>query len=168
MLSPVWCNVKKNTVPRIMALMMVLVLVGCASQGPLCGPPGYNAGSTTQSCVPYARQVSGIDLHGDAYRWWREAAGTYPRARNPRIGAVLVLKPHGSMSVGHVAVVTAIKTKREILVTQANWLPGRVEHGVPVEDVSVRNNWSYVRMWYAPINGWGDTIYPAYGFILPN
>lgn len=118
--------------------------------------------------MPYARDVSGIDLHGDAYLWWREAAGVYPRSQSPQIGAVLVLKPHGSMWVGHVAVVTAVRSNREILVTQANWLPGIIEHNVPVIDVSKANNWSYVRVWYAPVNAMGDTIYPAYGFILPN
>jgi hypothetical protein len=30
-------------------------------------------------CVPYARRVSGIELTGDAYLWWNEAAGRYER-----------------------------------------------------------------------------------------
>ena len=54
----------------------------------------------------------------------------------PSVGAVLVLKPHGSMDVGHLAVVTAMESRREVLVTQSNWLPGRIEHDQPVVDVS--------------------------------
>lgn len=156
---------------RFVTLSGALVLAACASgpkYQPQYQPPCSSGSSTSLSCVPYARDESGIDLHGDAYRWWQEAAGVYPRSQSPQIGAVLVLKPHGSMSVGHVAVVTAVRSKREILVTQANWLPGRIEHSVPVIDVSKPNNWSYVRVWYAPIHEMGDTIYPAYGFILPN
>lgn len=156
---------------RAASLLMVLALGACASNSTrpssvVC--PGYFETPTMQTCVPYARAVSGIDLHGDAYRWWREAAGLYPRGHAPRVGAVLVLKPHGAMDVGHVAVVTSVRSNREVLVTQANWLPGEAEHGVPVMDVSRRNNWSYVRVWYAPIDGWGETVYPAYGFVLPN
>lgn len=156
---------------RALSLVILLALAACAGthSRPSSGVrSGYFETPTTLTCVPYARAVSGIDLHGDADRWWWEAAGLYPRGHDPRIGAVLVLKPHGSMRVGHVAVVTSIRSNREILVTQANWLPGRIEHGVPVMDVSRRNNWSDVRVWYAPINGWGETVYPAYGFILPN
>lgn len=152
---------------RFLTLSSLLVLVACAG-GQRRAAPCLSGTSTDLSCVPYARDVSGIDLHGDAYRWWREAAGVYPRSHVPQIGAVLVLKPHGSMSVGHVAVVTAVRSNREILVTQANWLPGRIEQNVPVVDVSRLNNWSYVRVWYAPIQALGNTIYPAYGFILPN
>lgn len=148
-------------------LGLVLALGGCAS-GPHLESPNHFGIATNLTCVPYAREVSGVDLHGDAYRWWREAAGVYPRVHYPRIGAVLVFKPRGPMRVGHVAVVTAVRSEREILVTQANWLPGRIEYGVPVVDVSSCNDWSYVRVWYAPVHGLGSTIYPTYGFILPN
>ena len=118
--------------------------------------------------MPYARAVSGIKLDGDAYQWWGEAAGRYPRVHKPRRGAVLVLKRHGPMRDGHVAVVTAVKSRREILVTQSNWLPRRIEHGVPVVDVSRRNDWRRVRVWYAPAHALGRTVYPADGFILPH
>ena len=151
----------------ILSLCLALMLSACAG-GPRPECPCDFGKATTLSCVPYAREVSGIDLHGEAYHWWREAAGVYPRVHYPRRGAVLVLKPHGAMTVGHVAVVTAVRSRREILVTQANWLPGRIEYGVPVVDVSPHNDWSYVRVWYAPVHALGDTIYPAYGFILPN
>ena len=28
-------------------------------------------------CVPYARDVTGIDIYGDAHTWWQQAAGRY-------------------------------------------------------------------------------------------
>jgi surface antigen len=139
----------------------LLVLAGCAGRA-----PELNYGAPTRlTCVPYAREVSGIELTGDAYRWWDEAAGVYPRGHVPEDGAVLVLKPHGSMTVGHLAVVTAVEDKRDILVTQANWLPGRIERDQPVEDVSGGNDWTRVRVWYEPAGAMGRTVYPAYGFI---
>ena len=144
-----------------------LLLSACASHNGL-EPVSHFGRPTDLSCVPYAREVSGIDLHGDACDWWSEAAGDYPRTHRPHVGAVLVFKSHGPMYMGHVAVVTNIESRREILVTQANWLPGRIEDDVPVEDVSRRNNWSRVRVWYAPAHEMGITTYPTYGFILPN
>jgi surface antigen len=85
----------------------------------------------------------------------------------PEDGAVLVFAPHGSMTVGHLAVVTALQGPREILVTQSNWLPGRIEHDQPVVDVSAANDWTQVRVWYEPVAALGATVYPTYGFILP-
>jgi hypothetical protein len=146
-----------------LALLAVLLLTGCA------GGRYANYGAPTHlTCVPYARQVSGIELSGDAYQWWGEAAGAYPRSNSPAKGAVLVFKPHGSMTVGHLAVVTALESSREILVTQSNWLPYRIEHDQPVVDVSQANDWTQVRVWYEPVHALGNTVYPTYGFILPN
>jgi surface antigen len=143
-------------------LLLPLFVSACA------GPRYVNYGTPTHlSCVPYARAVSGIQLTGDAYTWWDEAAGVYPRGQTPEDGAVLVFAPHGSMTVGHLAVVTALQGPREILVTQSNWLPGRIEHDQPVVDVSTANDWTSVRVWYEPVAGLGATVYPTYGFILP-
>ncbi len=147
--------------------MLVLALAACAG-GPRLESPSHFGMATNLSCVPYARDVSGIQLDGDAYEWWGEADGVYPRSHQPSVGAVLVLKPHGSMDVGHLAVVTAMELRREVLVTQSNWLPGRIEHDQPVVDVSRENNWSLVRVWYEPAHALGRRLYPAYGFILPN
>jgi hypothetical protein len=36
-----------------------------------------------------------------------------------------------------------------------------------VLDVSPGNDWSAVRVWWPPSGGWGMTVYPTYGFILP-
>jgi hypothetical protein len=75
-----------------------------------------------QECVPYARQVSGIQLYGDAWTWWDgAAAGRYQRGETPQPGAVLVLRKTPSLFHGHVAVVTNLIGPREILVTHANW-----------------------------------------------
>ncbi len=149
------------------AFALVLALAACAG-GPRLESPSHFGRATDLSCVPYARDVSGIQLSGDAYEWWDEADGAYPRSHRPSLGAVLVLKPHGAMDVGHLAVVTALKSRREVLVTQANWLPRRIEHNQPVVDVSPENDWSVVRVWYEPAHALGRTRYPAYGFILPN
>lgn len=133
-----------------------------------CGGPNANYGTATPlTCVPYARETSGIALSGDAYQWWDEAAGRYRRAQTPAPGAILVFKPHGSMRSGHLAVVTALAAPREIEVTQSNWLPHRIEYDQPVIDVSADNDWTEVRVWYEPAHAMGRTIYPTYGFILP-
>ncbi len=144
--------------------MLCLALAACG------GPRAVtNYGTPTNlTCVPYARATSGIALYGDAYTWWDEAAGRYPRSAVPETGAVLVFAPHGDMSVGHLAVVTAIQDSRDILVTQSNWLPGRIEHDQPVVDVSPYNDWTAVRVWYEPVHAMGATTYPTYGFILPH
>ena len=150
---------------RFWPLLMSLCLGACA--GPHLPPPANFGTPTPLTCVPYAREVSGIRLSGNAYRWWSEAAGIYPRSQRPTRGAVLVFAPHGGMVDGHLAMVTAVRSSREILVTQANWLPHRIEHRQPVIDVSPHNNWTEVRVWYAPAHAMGRRIYPTYGFILP-
>jgi len=141
--------------------VLVLALAGCA------GTPANFGTPTHLTCVPYAREVSGIQLSGDAWQWWDEAAGRYPRSHVPQPGAVLVFAPHGSMASGHLAVVTSILDARRIEVTQSNWLPYRIEHDQPVIDVSAANDWSAVRVWYEPVRAIGATVYPTYGFILP-
>ncbi len=150
---------------RRLAVASLLALAACG--GPHINPASSYGDATNLTCVPYARQVSGIQLSGDAYQWWDEAAGLYPRAHRPAIGAVLVFAPHGSMTSGHLAVVTALRDSRTIEVTQSNWLPYRIEHDQPVIDVSAYNDWSQVRVWYEPVSAMGATIYPTYGFILP-
>lgn len=123
-------------------------------------------------CVPYARQVSGIEIYGDAYSWWQQADGRYARGNRPTAGAVMAFKPHGSMQLGHVAAVSKVIDSRRVLLDHANWSPingrkGRVERNVLAEDVSAGNDWSEVRVWYTPIGGLGTTRYPVHGFIYP-
>lgn len=148
-------------------LLLPFALAACGTAPPTTGINAYGV-RTTLSCVPYARAVSGIDLDGNAWTWWDQAPGRYARASVPEIGAVLVLRRHGTMNEGHLAVVTGIVDAREITVTQSNWLPGRIEHGQPVFDVSPANDWTLVRIWYPPSRALGITAYPADGFILPN
>ena len=147
-------------------LCLCLLLAACA--GPRLESPANFGAPTHLTCVPYARAISGIELDGNAWTWWDQAAGRYRRTHVPQASAVLVFAPHGRMRVGHLAVVTAREGPREILVTQSNWLPHRIEHDQPVVDVSPDNNWTAVRVWYPPAHELGRTVYPAYGFILPN
>ena len=122
-------------------------------------------------CVAYAREVSGINLKGDAWQWWSAAAGQYDRGNNPRSGAVLVFDRQGSMSHGHVSVVTRVINSRTILVDHANWAPvrtsgrGAVSTSVPLIDVSPRNDWSQVRVWYNPTQDYGTRVYRTEGFV---
>ena len=129
--------------------------------------------STFLQCVPYARQVSGIQLRGDAYTWWSQAAGRYERGSSPRVGAVMAFKPHGPMVLGHVAAVSRIIDSRRVLLRHANWSPlggerGQIEDNVLAMDVSARNDWSEVRVWYQPLGGLGTTHWPVAGFIYNN
>ncbi|MFM5917428.1 MAG: CHAP domain-containing protein [Novosphingobium sp.] len=121
-------------------------------------------------CVPYARQVSGINIHGDAWTWWDQAEGRYARGFLPKVGAVMALRPHGNSHLGHVAAVSRIVDSRTILIRHANWSPingrrGQIEDNVKVIDVSPANDWSQVRVWYAPIQALGGSVWPVQGFI---
>jgi surface antigen len=121
-------------------------------------------------CVPYARQVSGIRIFGDAHTWWDQAEGHYARGRLPRVGAVMAFSPHGNMRLGHVAAVSRIIDSRTVLLRHANWSEidgrrGQIEDNVRAIDVSPDNDWSEVRVWYAPIEGLGTTHWPVRGFI---
>ena len=123
-------------------------------------------------CVPFARELSGITIYGDAHSWWDQADGNYQRGATPVEGAVLSLPSHGSMRLGHVAVVRKIVDDRTILISHANWSPingrrGQIERRVAAKDVSETNDWSLVRIWYAPIGKLGTTAFPVNGFIYP-
>ncbi|WP_225207735.1 CHAP domain-containing protein [Novosphingobium huizhouense] len=135
---------------------------------------GEDAGSgladTGLECVPYARQVSGIAIYGDAWRWWDQAAGQYARGRRPKVGAVMSFAPYGPMRLGHVAAVSRIIDRRTVLLRHANWSPiggrrGQIEDNVRAVDVSPDNDWSEVRVWYAPLGDLGTTHWPVNGFI---
>ncbi len=119
------------------------------------------------SCVPYARAVSGIELRGDAWKWWDAAQGVYQRGSQPKVGSILVMKKVKTMNRGHVAYVTAILNTREIQVDHANWKHGEVHRGALIRDVSAKNDWSLVQVWYPPIGDYGTGKYPVAGFIYP-
>jgi len=121
-------------------------------------------------CVPYAREVSGIQIFGDAYTWWEQAEGRYKRGNKPKVGAVMALRPYGNMTLGHVAAVSKVLDKRTVLLRHANWSPidgrrGQIENDVRAVDVSPDNDWSEVRVWYAPLQELGTTAWPVEGFI---
>ena len=124
-------------------------------------------------CVPYARQVSGIRIFGDAHTWWDQAAGHYARGTRPKVGAVMSFRPFGNMRLGHVAAVSRVLDSRTVLLRHANWSliggrRGQIEDDVRAIDVSDANDWSEVRVWFAPIQGLGTTRWPLNGFIYPN
>lgn len=119
-------------------------------------------------CVTYARQVSDVQLNGNARDWWGNAEGRYARGHAPRAGAVLAFAGTRSMPYGHVAVVRKVVDERHILIDHANWSrPGMVERGVLAVDVSAAGDWSEVRVWYAPTRSLGLRPSTARGFIYP-
>jgi surface antigen len=168
-----------------LALLFMLALSACASTvappqvalGPAApsqmpNPDGVHAyqGELMQ-CVPYAREVSGIDITGDAWSWWENAQGRYDRGHQPRFMSVLVLSRTQRLQLGHVAVVVDVLGPREIRVTHANFGSDSISRRIiydsmPAIDVSPANDWSVVRFWNYQAKAWGIT-YEAYGFIYP-
>lgn len=130
----------------------------------------HEANATLQ-CVTYAREVTGLNLKGDAWKWWEAAQGVYERGNTPKVDSVLVFKRQGKMSHGHVAVVRGTASSRVLLVDHANWAPsrtagrGKVTTAVPVLDVSPKNDWSEVRVWYQPSREYGSKVYKTQGFV---
>ena len=163
---------------RSIAIMMVLGagLSACVSH-PL--PPEISAYSYTSSdtprfvratpaetCVPYARKISGIEIYGDAHTWWDQAAGRYAREELPRTGSLLVLHGYAGPKNGHLALVTRIVSDREIRVDHANWLnDGNLYLNTPVIDVSPNNDWSLVRVYNNRDGHLGVKNYDVRGFI---
>ena len=157
---------------RITAVAAAAIIAGAGLLSGLVSPQAAQAEGVTNGwqCAQFARLLSGIEIFGDAYTWWRQSMGKYARGSSPDVGAVLVFKPHGAMKLGHVAVVSQILTDRVIQVTHANWSRidgsrGQVEKDVTVQDVSAANDWSEVRVWNNPTHELGTTIYPTYGFV---
>src|SRR3569832_1277080 len=70
-----------------------------AGTAPAVAPAGLQ-------CVPYAREHSNINIHGDAYTWWDKAAGHYTHDSTPLLGSVMVLVGYAGKHRAHVAVVT--------------------------------------------------------------
>lgn len=150
---------------RGLALAGLLLLAGCGGGGrALSGPSGDYA---AVECVPFARQLSGIALYGEAATWWEQAEGQYERGPEPVEGGVLVFRRTGRLPSGHVSVVARRVSDREILVTQANWVHHQITRNEPVRDVSAANDWSAVRVWWAPSRTLGATTYSTHGFIAP-
>jgi hypothetical protein len=148
--------------------VLEFALLGTAAALTACGSTG------DLQCVPYARQRSGIALHGDAATWWERAGGAgYARGHHPSPGAVLVFRRSSGVPGGHVATVSAVASRREIRLDHANWAgatgdKGRVSQGMPAIDVSPENDWTVVRL----ADGTGPAGFgrphPTYGFIYPD
>lgn len=153
---------------RLAPLLLFAALAACgtgASSGR--GYTGYVGGRVTAECAPFARALSGVRLYGAAADWWREAQGRYVRTSQPVPGSVLVLRRSSRLPDGHVAVVSRVLSRREILVMQANWVHHRVTEDQPVVDISPDNDWTLVRLWWPPAGAIGINDYPAFGFIRP-
>ena len=136
----------------------------------LFAPISSAVADTYWQCVPFARLISGVQIYGDAYTWWRQAVGKYETGFQPKAGAVLCFKPNGKMRLGHVAVVSQVLTDRVIQITHANWsriggTRGQIEKDVTVIDVSPSGDWSQVKVWYDPVRDLGSSTYPTHGFI---
>lgn len=161
--------------PRLAActLAALALFTGPALADAFVTPDGNSGGASSDEylqCVPYARQVTGINIRGDAHTWWGQAEGRYARGKSPRVGAVMAFRPHGNSKLGHVAAVSRIIDSRTVLISHANWSPingrrGQIENNVRAIDVSPDNDWSEVRVWYAPIQGLGASHWPLEGFI---
>ncbi|PVA11758.1 CHAP domain-containing protein [Pelagivirga sediminicola] len=116
-------------------------------------------------CVPFARNVSGINIRGNAHTWWNKAAGAFDQSKEPAVGAVMSFRSTPSMPLGHVAVVSEIVAPDRIRVDHANWHRDQVSQGMTVIDVSGKGDWSSVRLESNP-DSFGS-VYPVNGFILP-
>ena len=152
-----------------------LMLAGCGSSSVSPLPVhAFSYGSADTStdpsqCVPYARNVSGIPIFGDAYTWWGQAEGRFEKRSTPATGSVLVLAGYAGPTSAHLAVVRTIDSSRAIRVDHANWFnDGQVYLDDPVMDVSAHNDWSQVRVFNVRTGAWGTKIYAVQGFIAPN
>ena len=151
---------------RPRALLGSLAAAAVMALAPISGA----VADTYWQCVPFARLISGVQIYGDAYTWWRQAVGKYETGVTPKAGAVLCFKPTGKMRLGHVAVVSQVLTDRVIQITHANWsriggTRGQIEKDVTVIDVSPAGDWSQVKVWYDPVRDLGSSVYPTHGFI---
>ncbi|WP_375381304.1 CHAP domain-containing protein, partial [uncultured Sphingomonas sp.] len=102
--------------------------------------------------------------------WWGQARGRYERGVLPRVGAVIVFARNSRLPLGHVAVISHVVESRVVMLTHANWSRfngerGHAEQDVTLFDVSPRNDWTQVKVWFRDSEGLGSTIYPVYGFV---
>jgi surface antigen len=156
----------RGIIPAIAAAVLALGAPGAALAETQAAPEL----APYLQCVPYARQLTGIQIYGDARTWWQQAEGRYERGSTPRVGAVMAFVPHRNMTLGHVAAVSRVIDSRTVLLDHANWSPiggqrGQIERDVRAIDVSHANDWSEVKVWYGPIEGIGTTAWPVHGFI---
>jgi hypothetical protein len=151
---------------RLLPLFGLLTLAACGGGG--AHPGDYVGGTAAVECAPFARALTGVSLSGAAVEWWRQADGRYVRTQRPEVGSLLVFRRSGRLPSGHVAVVSQVVSRRQIMVTQANWVHHRVTVDQPVLDVSEDGDWTAVRVWWPPSGQMGVGDYPTFGFIRPD
>lgn len=152
---------------KVLCGVALLALGACASGQQGSRGAGFSSRQAGLQCAPFARELSGIALYGDAADWWDGAEGRYGRGQSPMPGSVLVFQRSARIPSGHVSVVSRVMAARRIEVIQANWVPGQLDEDQLVVDVSDGNDWTAVRVWYPPSNQLGAHTYETYGFVLP-
>src|SRR5580704_17853946 len=89
--------------------LLALGLMGCASDeenyvARMPREPGRSvvtaSGEKPLQCVPYAREHSAVKIYGDAWTWWDQASGKFPRGSQPEAGAVMVLNNYAGAQRG--------------------------------------------------------------------
>ena len=161
----------------IAALGLVVLVSACSQNSPYSGLNPERQFMALQEverkqalghrvwCVPYARNLSGIQIRGNAKDWWGKAHKTYDRGADPTVGAVMSFRATRGMSLGHVAVVSEIVDDRQVVINHANWHRNKVSLKMGVRDVSKNNDWTLVRVESQP--GRYGKPYPVNGFIYP-
>jgi len=90
-----------------------------AKKAPVRGTSASAVGSSWEQCVPFARELSGIQIHG-------YAGNIRANASEPKVGAVALYA-----SRGHAAVVTGVNGD-SVTIKESNWVPGKItERTVP-------------------------------------
>src|SRR6201996_7678443 len=90
--------------------VLCLTLMGCGGGGSAAGV------AAPVECAPFARALTGVSLSGAAADWWGQAGGRYERSAVPEVGSVLVLRRSDRLPSGHVAVVSRVVSRRQIMV----------------------------------------------------
>lgn len=162
--------ISKHSQSVVAALAMFAAVPAAMVAALTIAPATAIAQAKNLQCVPYARQLSGVQIYGNAHTWWKQAAGKYARGYRPQAGAVMAFKPHRNSRNGHVAYVAKVVDSRNVLLHHSNWSRingrrGQIERNVPARDVSPNNDWSEVRVWYHSIQDLGKTRWPLSGFI---
>ena len=155
--------------PSRLLFILLLLLTGCGpSRFESRNASGHYVDDPVQ-CVTYAREVSGIEIYGDAHTWWDQAPPRYLHSSFPQPGAVLVLSRTSKLPRGHLAVVKDVVGSREIDITHSNWGNDSdsrcmIYESMRVEDISTANDWSLLRFWNRDAQTFGFP-YAAKGFI---
>jgi surface antigen len=163
----------------VVLLSFALSLGACStsSHNPTAATNGSRVANTGDlpapiQCVPFVRELSGVNLYGNAYTWWDSAlAAGYQRGQVPMENAVLVLKKSNRLANGHVAMVRRVVDPGHVELTHANWGSDEytrrlVHNSMPARDVSAKHDWTSVEFFNEQAGVWGQP-YEAWGFIYP-